>query len=251
MTIPTFDIDLLQPGSIQADVVGASIEGGRALSGITGSIDMSGGGLIRLSLNRIMLHTPQQHRYWNRLAAYLRGGVNKIYVPLLNDAMYPYPGDAYGNKPVQAGPFWVGTPYVGDDLNRYQWFTATLFGSAAINAGTISIRTTDGRDQTLHRTLNPLALEGGEWFSIDHGGDTGPRLYRISEIDSASGSAATTTQTWGVGISPPLRAAATSGATITFWRPVGTMGLPPDETMAWIPNSGWFGEHSLNLIEKF
>jgi hypothetical protein len=28
------------------------------------------------------------------------------------------------------------------------------------------------------------------------------------------------------------------------------MGLPPDETMPWVASAGWYGEHSLSLIEK-
>lgn len=249
MPIPTFDIELLRPGVMQAEIVGAAIEGGRALSGITGSIDMTGGGLVSVKYDRIMLATPDEHRYWNKLAAYLRGGINKIYVPILNDVTYPYPTDLYANKPPMSGPYWIGSPFFGDDMTRYEWFSASIAADVSLNAGTIGIRVRDLRSDTLHRSLNPALLQGGEWFGIDHGGTKNRRAYRISEVDGVSGTE--DNQIFTVGVSPPLRAATLADTSIEFYRPPCTMGLTPDDNMPWIPNAGWFGEHSLNLMEKF
>jgi hypothetical protein len=246
-----YDVDLLPPGQISVDVIGAAIEGGRSLSGVTGSIDMSGGGLVRLEYSHIMVSTPQQTRYWNKLAAFLRGGVNKIIVPIMNDIAYPYPGDVKHNRPPTGGPFWIGPPFYAHDATRYQWFDATVSDAWAQNAGTIDIQTVDNRFDSVHRDKNPLTLEGGEWFGINHGETKEYRAHRITEIDSVvTLSADSPTRVWTVGISPPLRAAASDGKGLQFFRPRCIMGLPPDETMPWVASAGWYGEHSLSLIEK-
>lgn len=80
--VVTWDLSVLKPSEASFDVVHASIDGGRSISGLTRAIDVSGGGFWRVEFNRIALRTPTQHRLWNKYAGILSGGVEQMYIPL-------------------------------------------------------------------------------------------------------------------------------------------------------------------------
>ena len=73
-----FDICKLTPAEITLDIVGSAVEGGRSLSGVTQSIDYSGGGFVAVTYGGINLFTSAQAKEWNRLAGCLNGSVRTV-----------------------------------------------------------------------------------------------------------------------------------------------------------------------------
>lgn len=137
----TYDLCILTPSDIEMDVVGSSIEGGRSVAGVTQSIDYSGGGFVAVTYGGIFLQTFQQHKEWNRLAAVLNGSVRTVRVPLWADpvAIRDGSGAAAGSSGGPADP--------------------TAAADAALAATSLDISLPAG-----------VTVEGGEWFSINHGG---------------------------------------------------------------------------------
>lgn len=89
MSNVVYDLCLLTPAEINIDVVGSAIEGGRSLSGVTQSIDYSGGGFVAVTYGGINLFSRAQHQHWNQLAGILNGSVDYIRVPLWTDFTGP------------------------------------------------------------------------------------------------------------------------------------------------------------------
>ena len=86
-----FDPSVLPPGRMTLpSIVGASIEGGRSLTGIANDADISGGGLVQASYQNIQLGNTDASRLRNysRLTA-LNGGVRSILVTFNTDFLIP------------------------------------------------------------------------------------------------------------------------------------------------------------------
>jgi hypothetical protein len=209
-----YDLCILTPSDVTLDVVGSAVEGGRSLSGITQSIDYSGGGFIAVTYGGINLLTPAQAKEWNRCAGTLNGSVRTVLLPLWADivaARNPTTGLALGGPGGPANPTVQAAVALG----------ATQLQLAGLSGGVI--------------------IEGGEWFAINHGGTLLWRAYRITKVVTAPDV---------IAFMPPLRAATPAGAICDFWRPQCLMRLPGGETMAWqfrVP--GATSELSVNFVE--
>jgi hypothetical protein len=104
----TFNLTMLPPGEIVADVVAAQTAIPRSLSGKWRQIDFTAGGLVVARYARVVVQRPAQHLYVNELAALLNGGAGII-------------------VPIQTG------------LTAPDGFvSAALSGAHALNAGTLS-----------------------------------------------------------------------------------------------------------------
>lgn len=210
-----YDLCKLTPASVTLDVVGSAVEGGRSLSGVTQSIDYSGGGFVAVTYAGINLFTPAQAKEWNRIAGCLNGSVRTVDLPLWADIVA-----ARNASGVAAGaPGGIANP---------------TLAAAALGATTVHSSSPGG-----------LIIEGGEWFSINHPGATDKRAYRVWKAVAAGGG-------WDLSIMPPLRAAIAAGIEADFWRPTCRMRLPAGETMGWqFRAPGGASELSVNFVEAF
>jgi hypothetical protein len=211
----TLDICILTPAEVTLDIVGSAIEGGRSLSGVTQSIDYSGGGFVAVTYAGINLFTSAQAKEWNKLAGCLNGSVRTVDVPLWADLVA-----ARNASGVAAGaPGGIANP---------------TLSAAALGATTVHSSSPGG-----------LIIEGGEWFGIAHGGVVDNHVYRVWKSVAAGGG-------WDLSILPPLRKALVGGEVADFWRPTCKMRLPAGETMAWqFRAPGGTSELNVNFVEAF
>jgi hypothetical protein len=217
MADAVYDLCLLTPAEITIDVVGSAIEGGRSLSGVTQSIDYSGGGFVAVTYGGIQVHSTAAAKHWNSLAAILNGSVRRVNVPLWTDllAVTNAAGDVLG------GP-----------------------GGGALPNPTLQHDELMGVTQIKLAGVADAEIQGGEWFAISHGGATGLRAYRITEPPVE------TTGVRTVNFMPPLRADTVLGTIADFWRPNCVMRLPAGETMAWTFQApGGTSELTVNFVE--
>lgn len=213
-----YDLCKLTPADVTIDVVGSAIEGGRSLSGVTQSIDYSGGGFVAVTYGGIGLFTSAQAKEWNRLAAALNGSVRTVDVPLWTDLV----------AVTNAGGAIVGKP--GGAANPQLADPASL-GDTLIMLG----------------SLGTISIEGGEWFSISHGALIGRRAYRVWKVGVLDGAGHLP-----VYFRPSLREDTAAGEIANFWRPECQMRLPAGETMAWqFRAPGGNSELSVNFVEAF
>jgi hypothetical protein len=208
-----YDLCILTPADITIDVVGSAIEGGRSLSGVTQSIDYGGGGFVAVTYGGIQLFSAAQAKVWNKCAATLNGSVRTVLLPLWTDlvAARNPAGLAAG------GPGGPANPTVQ---------AAVLMGVTQLNlAG-----------------LGTVVIEGGEWFSINHGGVVEDRAYRVTKFTAPN----------VINFMPPLRKDTAAGTVCDFWRPSCKMRLAAGETMAWqFRAPGGNSELSVNFVESF
>lgn len=211
-----YDLCKLTPSDVSIDVVGGAIEGGRSLSGVTQSIDYSGGGFVAVTYGGINCQDRGKAKEWNRLAAALNGSVRTVEIPLWTDQVAARDGSG-----VIAGS--PGSGIADPTLN-----------SAPLGATALIIHPSGG-----------VTLDGGEWFSIAHGGAIGKRAYRIWEAIASGGA-------YNIKIMPPLREAIAAATPASFYRPECQMRLPAGETMAWAFHApGATSELSVNFVEAF
>lgn len=225
-----FDNAILRPGALSFDLVGTSVESGRSMSGITGAIDYSAGGMWSVEYKNIFIETRDQHRYWSYLRNNLSGGVKNIDVKV----------DQHGSAPVAGSTEFESSSFDGSyafsDGSAFRAGTVTAFisGSFSTGDGTISINIVEGGE-----------LIGGESFSVYHS-TKGWRIYSITSVDSVSGT------TYTVGIKPPLRGTMTSGDVCEFLEPKCRMRLMPGTKIPMEAKPPWHNPNaSISFIETF
>jgi hypothetical protein len=212
----TYDLCKLTPSEISIDVVGIAVEGGRALSGVTKAINYSGGGFVAATYGGINLIGRAALKEWNKIGAMLNGSVRTVLLPLWTD---PVAARDSGDLPA-GGPGGPANP--------------TLGAAAALADSLIQINI----------GATGVAIEGGEWFAINHGGALEWRAYRIAEVIAG------TPVTYR--IVPPLRAAVAVGATLDFWRPRCLMRLKPGDSLPWTYTApGATSVVSASFVEAF
>jgi hypothetical protein len=232
-----FSLELCPPGRMTMPrIIGAGIEGGRSLSGISQAIDATGGGFVAVDYKMIQLGNVNQDRlrYFNRLG-FLNGGVRSIVVPLLVDAVSPL---ALGASLFMASKF-SDTSHFSDGSSFSQSaIAAVTVGAFALNASTIVIKILQGSP-----------LQGGEWFGLFHPTKSN-RAYLITDVDSKAtnedGSA-----TYSVAIRPPLRGPIGDGSEVDFLRPRCVMRLAPGTTLSVDVEKYWYGTPDISFVESF
>lgn len=242
-----YDIGLLPFGQMTAPrIVGAGVEGGSSLDGISIASDASGGGLVAFDLANIELDnlTPSRMRAFNRFAAALASGMRSIIVPLLTDFYCPVP---IGVDDYVLEPFSDTTPFSDTSEWSQDPVAGTVIAGAQSNAGTVTISVVGGTG----------VLEGGEIFGLNHLGTdvtyrdpAGYRAYFVTDIDSQTVDG-NGNNIYTVGIRPTLRDAIPAGSPVTWFRPKCTFRLAPGFTADFTVQPRWFSTPSLKFIEAF
>jgi hypothetical protein len=240
MSTPQYPLEVLPPKTIDIGWDGMSIEGGRSLSGISSAIEFTGGGILTVKYGDVLYNSIQQHKAITRLAAHLAGSVRSIIVPILSDWTGPFALDSSGYPVIQV----LSTHDDGstfDDGAYYSQSAVVAVTEAASDPdvpGTLEIRVTSGG----------VALEGGEWFALQHPTKSW-RAYCIREIDSSTEDGDETVYT--VALDRPLRETATAGMTVEFSRPRCLMRLRAGQKLNWKASGKWLGSAEFDLVESF
>lgn len=227
VSYPTWDWSKIRPQNYNADCVGSAFEGGRSITGVTHSLDYSGGGITVITYDRCQLFNPESHRYWNELQARLNGGVLPINIPILVTWLNPFPGTLPAEEiAIDTSPARIQAQIsVGD----------------AVNSNQISITLIQGE-----------ALQAGHKFSINHP-NKGWHLYTIKSIDSTTDYPTTddTGVRYNMRISPPLREETLEATICEFDWPRCAMRLAPGESMDWALEGYWRSQPSVSFVEYF
>ncbi len=220
------------------NIVGSAVEGGRSMSGITNSADMTGGGLVSIKYGSIQLRyaTGAPLRYWSQLGARLNGGVRSILVPFLVDKWAPVVGG-------------LQTPLLTSFSDSTSLAGALRFAQPSSSAAEVLTVAGALGTGTLIMQLGSRALFGGEWFEIAHPTKSS-RAYCITDVDSATDNG-NGTFTYTVGIRPPLREAASVGTALRFDRPRCLMRLAPGTQITAEVASLWKATPDVTFIESF
>lgn len=237
----TIGLEAINPGRAVFDVVGASIEAPRALSGMSSALNLTGGGLVMVEYANCLPGNvgPDALRYVSRLAAMVNSGVTSVYVPLMTDYLVPT-AEAFD---LDATELYPSVPFSDDetfsDGSEFSQSSvlAEVHQAAALNAATVLIVVTSGG-----------ALIGGEWFSIHHT-NKDKRAYRISEVADEVATNSDGYSVYTCTISPPLREAVTAGVECNFVRPECLMRLMPGTTIPFNVDPAWLQTFEMKFIE--
>ncbi|MBN9018719.1 MAG: hypothetical protein J0H11_15000 [Rhizobiales bacterium] len=205
MHIGTWPGAVLRSANINLRLSGQDLGGGRSLSGSEQTISTDAG-FWKLDIGGVVLKGRPEVMLWRALEGALDGRSNTIDIVICDVTRGRVGGEAVPHS--DGTTFSDGSMYVGGS-------PVTTAASATLRAGLLVLD-----------TAGAYELIGGETLSIDHGGDIGPRLYRIRQITNVDGDTVT------VRITPPLRAAVASGESVEFARPKGRFKLAEAEGMA-------------------
>lgn len=233
----TFSREMLTPFGFSAVVRANGIELPRRLSGRASANDFTAGGYVTADFNQIPMVTPEQHRYWNRLARKYSGGRAGLIVPIINDDLLP---DAVSSDPTNGITHSDGSLFSDGAGYAQSGITATLSGDHILNAGTL----------TFEVVSDGVELTGGEWFSIRHP-DKNWRAYCIWTIDEAVPGSGDVSMIYTVGIQPPLREVTVSGTELDFVRPRFLGQLAPGTTMEGMFDAADLSRPSVSFVERF
>lgn len=235
----TFDLSKAPPGQMSApEIIAASIESGRSLSGVALSADVSGGGYWRIKYSNIQLSNANstQLKYWNLLRHQLTGNVRQIVVPFLIDVLQPQPPSGGRFVPTECSDGTTTTDGYG--TTDMMPMTAN-FGALPVNAAIMAF---------LYPARIPLL--GGETFDILHP-VKGYRAYAITDFLSVLAPDANGMVAYQVAIRPPFREAVPAGAAMNFDRPRCTMRLEPGTKMPFEIEKSWYSRPEISLVEAF
>ena len=220
-----FPAHLFNPASIKADVVPAMISGGTALDGDETVIQTDGGGRWEITFSGIVLRTPQLIRKWDAWTSYMPG--RAFLVPLVSLLTAPRP--TAGGGAARPSSIAADDDYFPTDV-RYAspYIVAQTVGAASLRATTLTINVSQG-----------ARIQGGERFSI------GGRGHKIERVVARDGQQATCI------ISPPLRAAVSSGAPVNFEWPAVQCKLALGQDLAPNVAYGRRAEVAISFVEDF
>lgn len=234
VAVPEYSLVLLPPTDIEFDLMSASLQGGRSLSGLYSSVNISGGPVWTVTYRKLQLWKPDSHLYYQKLRNILSGGVRSIVVPFLNDYVVPLPPGQVLGAPTSRfsdlSLFSDSSQFTQDQI------TATASGAYVANAGTFSFLAPTG-----------VTFIGGETFSINHP-TLSFRAYGITDIDS-SADQGTGNTLWTVGVTPPIRDVVADKTPLEFVRPKCVMKLAADGKMPWNPRIPWVAQPDVTFVE--
>lgn len=162
--------------------------------------------------------------------ANMDGRAGEVLVPTCSGRTANWPVDIYGrvlDPGFTRNKLLDGSAHESPAIPSASEIVTTLNSSVAVHVTQLTINMTQGS-----------AIRAGQLFGLAN------RLYRVRSIMSVVGSV--TTVTFG----PPLRAAATVGAAITFTRPLCTMKFASDDQGSEF-DTGRGGLVSLEFVEAF
>lgn len=235
MIVETFSRSMLTPFGFSASVQANAVDFPRTLSGRSAAHDFTAGGYVMAEFQQIPVVTPDQFRYWNRLARKYSGGRAGIIVPIINDDLLPdgvTPGGTTGITHSDGTTFSDGVGYAQAGVSAF------LSGDHILNAGTLTFE-----------LIGDAVLTGGEWFSIRHPNRhwRAYSIWTIDEEEDVSGGGTLYT----AGIQPPLREAATDGAELDFVTPRFLGQVAPDTAMQTMFDASELSRGSVSFVERF
>jgi len=250
---PMFPVDFLRPTRASFDNRGNAIDGG--VNGLGESItsELSGGGMITATYERMVLQGPdERHEIINWLGARLNGGFRFINVPIVNDKIGPFPVINGAVRPIVKGIQHSDGSFFSDGSGYSQatvW--AKLIENAPLRAGQITMRIYGAsRD-----------LRWSDWFSIYHNqngaSSKGWRAWRYWENEKLNEGTETVEgvslsfKDYRLAINPPLREATVAGTRIEAARPTCVMKLRRGETVSWDYEGFYQSRPSINFVEAF
>lgn len=252
--LPTLDIDFMKPRRAAFQVKGGGIDAGRNGVGESISIEFAGGGALFCSYEECFVQKPEEHEYFNWIAARMDGSFRFANVSILTDWSGPFPLNALGRpQPFVSGITHSDGSTFSDGAGYSQ---ATVWGrvtaAAAVGAGTLSIRIYNAS----------RGLRWSDWFSIYHpdvGATLGKgwRAYRYWESEAGVTGNETISGTsypyraYDLAITPPLRQAVEIDTRIEFARPRCVMKFPTGFTLAQQIEGFYRANPTVNFVEAF
>jgi len=252
--LPTIDIDFMKPRRAAFQVKGGGIDAGRNGVGESISIEFAGGGALFCSYEECFVQKPEEHEYFNWIAARMDGSFRFANVSILTDWSGPFPLNALGVPQPFVGGITHSDGSTFSDGAGYSQATVTgiVRTAAAVGAGTLSIRIYGASRR----------LRWSDWFSIYHD-DVGAvpgkgwRAYRywestfLGEGTQVVSGATRTYQDYDLAITPPLRQAVAANERLEFARPRCAMKFPTGFTLAQQIEGFWRANPTLQFVEAF
>lgn len=231
---PDFPIALFREANLTWELSGVAIGGGQSASGVSAVTRLDGGGLWQAKFAEIWLYTAAKRRGWRALSAIADGGVQPLVVQVRETFDAPFPvvsGSALASLPLCT--FSDGATF--SDGGEFASSTMSFFANA-----TALLRSTS----LVVKKVAGSALQGGEYFAIDHITKSW-RLYRIATaIDNGDG-------TFNVTFRPPLREAIAANTLLDFDRPRCVMRLASVSAMDAVLEPPYNATVAVNFVEAF
>lgn len=216
-------------------LTGRAITGGQSISGITQSVNTTGGGFWVFELAGANLRTVEKLKAWRALEAMIDDGVTAIEVPICDYRQAPVPVVAgrrvYGGDSVphsDDSTFSDGSEYAGGSPN------GTVAVSSALRSTALRLQMNDAG-----------SLIGGEHFSFDHE-NAGRRMYRVRTVEADLGGGV-----YDITFRPPLREAVPAGMVADFRNPSCMMKVANPHEMAPTVEDLRFASGSVVFVEAF
>lgn len=201
-----YPIDLFDCQSMDWQVVGGAVEGGRSLASDTPDrLPLGRGGLWKCEMSSVFLETPEEYSAWRAIRAKLRNGAGRIVVPVLRRPWFAQPGPSSPVSHSDGSFFSDGAGYQSAAI------VAELVQGAAHAATLIRVKVAGAEP-----------FIGAEPFTIVHP-NAAERLYEVAGISEATPSG--NGVIYSLEINPPLREAAPAGTAVDFDRPRCVMRL--------------------------
>jgi hypothetical protein len=224
----TFPYSILKMKSFRLDLVGQVISGGITAAGQQQRVNATGGGLWALQADFPRFNTADQLRAWRVVQYGSQGGVEPVNIAICDLRQAPRPSNW---APSSGVPHSDGTPFSDQSLYASASIVASLAADAAVRATTIRVQF-DGDSVPL----------GGQFFSLAYGGG-------MNELHATTGATLVSGNTYDLTFLPPLRAAHTTGETVTFDHPTGTFVLAQADSMSMATDYGRFGQGQCAFVE--
>lgn len=214
-----FDLRMLPPTSMSVGRSPISMRPPESVAGDGAGILFSPG-RTTITYDSIRLWSRESHLAYNRLRSWAAGGVRAVHVPLITDYFTP--------RITETGPLWEtsgfsdGGTFSDGGLFSEGVVVASVAEDAALNAGTLKIKVTDGGE-----------LVGGEVFSL-FSAEIGHHPYDIVQVDEvAEVSGGVVYTCW---VSPGLLQPALAGDEARFIRPLCTCIIQDGEKLLYEAN---------------
>lgn len=206
------------------------LTGGRTLSGVQTITSIDGGGFWTCAMGSVQVSTPSHVRAWRAISGRMDGGATPIVLTNRDEIVAPWPTagtyTAYQAAHDDDASFSDGSVYVSNQI------VASVYSGADLRATSLTLQFTAG-----------AALQGGEYFSIEHQ-TFSHRLYRVVSVDTSGSNPVVT-------IRPPLREAVTAGTVVDFDNPKCVMRLATPDAMDLMLERRIFGQVDVRWVEAF
>lgn len=214
---------ILEPSSVEANVVAFTRSGGTTLGGLQ-RVTRTDRGWWEIVYGGVPLKTPAERRMWNAVAEHCGGMAGFLAVPVPSLDSAPWPAGTRDGQILTShsdgSSFSDGSRYAQPAIG------VTLVSAAAIGDTSLTLRIGFG-----------IAELAGVRFSYQHA------MYRTGLPTLIDGT------DWTVPVSPAVRAAIPAGAALEFGMPTCLVRLAGDRQMDVGLSAGWFDRRDVAFVE--